>query len=162
MQGRCVRFSNDLRLIKQIVNQLLEFLDTEDSMNKLSPYAHWTLRIALGSVFIYHGIIKFPNLNGLAQMMHMSVIMVFMLAVVETVGGLLVLVGGFYKDWMTRVGALLLMFPMLGAIFMVHWGQWNFMASKSHPMGGMEFQVTLLLVQLYLLIKGNSVANVTG
>jgi len=95
-------------------------------------------------------------------MMHMSVVMMFMVALVETVGGLLVVIGGFSKDWLTRVGALLLMLPMLGAIFMVHWGRLNFMASKSHPMGGMEFQVTLLLVQLYLLIKGNSVANVTG
>ncbi len=131
-------------------------------MNKLSPYAHWTLRIALGSVFIYHGLIKFPNLSGLSQMMHMPLVMIAMLAVVETVGGLLVVVGGFSKDWMTRVGALLLMMPMLGAIVMVHWGQWNFMPSESHPMGGMEFQVTLLLVQLYLLIKGNSVGNVTN
>lgn len=130
-------------------------------MNKLAPYAHWTLRIALGSVFLYHGLIKFPNLSGLSQMMHMPVFMIMMLALVETLGGLLVVIGGFSKDWMTRVGALLLMFPMLGAIGMVHWGQWSFMASKSHPMGGMEFQVTLLLVQLYLLIKGNSVANVT-
>ena len=34
---------------------------------------------------------------------------------------------------------------------LVHWGQWNFVASATHPMGGAEFQVTLLLMQLYLL-----------
>jgi len=26
----------------------------------LAPYAHWTLRLAVGSVFLYHGLTKFP------------------------------------------------------------------------------------------------------
>jgi putative oxidoreductase len=38
---------------------------------------------------------------------------------------------------------------------MVHWGQWSFVASDSHPMGGMELQVVLLLIGLYFLIRGN-------
>ena len=123
--------------------------------DKLAKQAHWLLRIALASVFLYHGIGKFPHLNQLAEMMKMSVTLIFLLATMETLGGLLVLVGGFCKDWATRVGALLLMPPMIGAIALVHWPQWNFVASKSHPMGGMEFQVTLLLIELYLFIKGN-------
>ena len=59
---------------------------------------------------------------------------------------------------MTRIGALMVIPVLLGAIFMVHWGQWNnFVQTESHPMGGMEFQVTLLLVALYLLVKGNNI-----
>ena len=50
----------------------------------------------------------------------------------------------------------MLISPMLGAIAMVHWPRWSFVASDTHPMGGMEFQVTLVLVSLYLLIKGNN------
>jgi putative oxidoreductase len=61
------------------------------------------------------------------------------------------------QDWMTRLGALLLIPPMLGAIAMVHWPRWAFTPSDTHPMGGMEFQVTLILIMLYLLVKGNSV-----
>ena len=33
---------------------------------------------------------------------------------------------------------------MAGAIALVHWGKWSFVASESHPMGGMEFQVVLM------------------
>ncbi len=135
-----------------------------NALNKLSPFAHWFLRVALGSVFLYHGISKFPQLNQLASMMQMPVAMIFVLAMMETVGALLVVLGGFLKDWMTRIGALLLIPVMLGAIFMVHWPLWNnFARTESHPMGGMEFQVTLLMIQLYLLVKGNTiVGSVSG
>ena len=90
-------------------------------------------------------------------MMKMPVLMIFLVATAETVGGTLVLLGGFFKDWMTRVGALVLVPVMLGAISMVHWGQWHFKATETHPMGGMQFQVTLLLLSLYLFVKGNKV-----
>ena len=40
---------------------------------------------------------------------------------------------------------------LLGAIFLVHWPRWSFVASESHPFGGMEFQVLLLGVALLLL-----------
>jgi len=126
-------------------------------LDQMSPYAHWFLRLALASVFLYHGLPKFSMLGQLAEMMNMSVAMILLIALLETIGSILVLLGGFLKGWMTRIGALLLMPVVLGAIFMVHWGQWNFMASESHPMGGIEFQVTLLCIQLYLLIKGNNV-----
>ncbi len=58
-------------------------------------------------------------------------------------------------DWETKLGALLLGPVLLGAIALLHCGQWHFKAKETHPMGGMQFQVTLLLVLLYLLIKGN-------
>ncbi len=73
----------------------------------------------------------------------------------ETTGGALILIGGFGPGWATRLGGLLIAPVMLGAIFMVHWGQWSFQATESHPMGGMEFQVTLLLIALYFLVVGN-------
>jgi len=45
---------------------------------------------------------------------------------------------------------------LLGAIFMVHWGRWNFTPAEGFPMGGMEFQVVLLLMALYFLVMGNA------
>jgi hypothetical protein len=38
-----------------------------------------------------------------------------------------------------------------------HWGQWHFMPSETHPMGGMQFQVTLLAILVYLVLNGNGV-----
>ncbi len=123
--------------------------------DKFADHAHWALRIALAGVFIYHGIGKLTGLSQFATMMELPLFVALLVALAETVGGTLVLFGSFLKDWMTRVGAAMIIPVMLGAIAMVHWGQWNFMATETHPMGGMEFQVTLLLVSLYLVMKGN-------
>lgn len=153
-------------------------------LNSLAPQAHWLLRIALASVFLYHGLPKFANLSGIAQMMGMPVFMLLLVALAEVGGSMLILLGGFMKDWMTRIGAFLQVPVMLGAIFMVHLPQgWNFMnvaimgpameqvvaaAEAGKGMvhvtapGGAEFQVTLLLIQLYLVIKGNAVKAETA
>ncbi len=127
------------------------------SLTKLSQHGHWLLRGAIASVFIYHGLGKFQNLAPMANMMNIPIVVLFLVAAAETVGGALIIFGGFLKDWMTRIGALILMPVMLGAIQMVHWGQWHFKVTETHPMGGMQFPVTLLLVLLYLFVKGNSV-----
>ena len=126
-------------------------------LDNIAPSAHWLLRVAIASVFLYHGLSKFMMLGPMAEMMGMPVAMIALVATMETVGGLLVILGGFLKDWMTRIGALLPMPVMIGAIAMLHWPQWHFKATASHPMGGMQFQVTLLLMLLYLFIKGNNV-----
>lgn len=125
-------------------------------LNNIAPYAHWALRIALAGVFVYHGIGKFANLAGFAQMAQLSQFVALLVALAETVGGILVVVGGFSKDWITRLGAFMFIPVMIGAIVMVHWGQWNFVPSETHKMGGMEFQVVLLLISLYLVITGNN------
>ncbi len=129
------------------------------SLSNYSQYAHWMLRLALASVFIYHGVPKLLHLVGTAKMLGMPVFIILLVARAEVVGGALVFAGGFFKEWITRVGALMLVPVLLGAIFMVHWGQWSFVASDSHPMGGMEFQVVLLLTTIYLLIKGNDLPD---
>ena len=133
-------------------------------MKFLSTNAHWLLRIALASVFIYHGLLKFSNLEGFAQMLPISYTAVVLVALAETVGGLLVLLGGFRQDKLsdlaTRVGAALNIPVIIGAISMVHWGRWNFVPSETHPMGGFEFQAVLLLIMFFLVIIGNrGVAN---
>ncbi len=128
-------------------------------MKFLTANAHWLLRIALASVFIYHGVLKFMNLEGFAQMLPISYLEVVLVASAETAGGLLVLLGGFRRDAIsdlaTRVGAALNLPVMIGAIALIHWGQWNFVPSASHPMGGFEFQAVLVLVMLYLVLTGN-------
>jgi len=121
--------------------------------------AHWLPRIALTSVLVFHGVLKFLNLEGFAQMLPISYLEVVLVAVAETVGGLLVLLGGFgdgvISDLATRIGAALNIPVVVGAIALVHWGQWNFVPSESHPMGGFEFQAVLILIMMYLAIIGN-------
>ena len=128
-------------------------------MNLLTTNAHWLLRIALASVFVFHGVLKLMNLEGFAQMLPISYTEVVLVAIAETGGGLLVLLGGFrdgaLSDLATRIGAALNIPVIIGAISIVHWGRWNFVPSESHPMGGFEFQAVLLLVLLFLVITGN-------
>ena len=128
-------------------------------MKLLTTNAHWLLRIALASVFVFHGVLKFMNLEGFAQMLPISYTEVVLVALAETGGGLLVLLGGFrdgaLSDLATRIGAALNIPVIIGAISIVHWGRWNFVPSESHPMGGFEFQAVLLLVLLFLVITGN-------
>ena len=128
-------------------------------MNLYSSNAHWLLRIALASMFVFHGVLKFMNLEGFEQMLPISYLQVVLVAAAETAGGLLVLAGGLGTDKIfdlaTRVGAALNIPVIFGAISMVHWGRWNFVPNETHPMGGFEFQAVLLLIMFFLVITGN-------
>ena len=131
-------------------------LITHSSLNKFAAtHAHWALRVALASVFIFHGVGKLAGVEQFAQMMNLSYAVALLVALAEFGGGVLVLLGGFTRSWVTRLGASFFVPVLLGAIMMVHWGQWNFVANEAYPMGGSEFQVTLLLISIYLLIRGN-------
>lgn len=130
-------------------------------LNQLAPYAHWFIRLTISSVFIFHGVLKFMDLEGFSQMLNLSVPVMTMVALAEGLGGGLVLLGGLSRDQksdlMTRVGALVCIPVLLGAIALYHWGRWNFVPADGFPMGGMQFQVTLLLICIYLLLKGNNI-----
>jgi putative oxidoreductase len=126
--------------------------------DRFTENAHWLLRIGVVSVFLYHGILKFSNLEGFATMLPISYTEVVFVALAN-VGSVLVILGGFRNDVIsdlaTRIGAALNIPVMAGAIALVHWGRWNFVPTETHPMGGMEFQATLVLLMLYLVITGN-------
>ncbi len=126
--------------------------------DRLTANAHWLLRLAIVGVFVYHGVLKFSNLDGFATMLPISYTQVVFVALAN-IGSVLVILGGFRNDWLsdlaTRIGAAFNIPVMVGAISLVHWGRWNFVPTDTHPMGGMEFQVILVLVMLYLVIAGN-------
>lgn len=127
------------------------------STASFARHAHWLLRIGFASVFIFHGVGKFAAPAQFAEMMQLPLLVTLLVALAEVGGGLAVVVGGALRqDWVTRLGGLVTIPVMIGAIGMVHWGQWSFVATDSHPMGGMEFQVVLLLMGLYFLLRGNS------
>ncbi len=116
-------------------------------LSSLSPHVHWGLRLSLAATFIYHGATKLP-VEG--PMMGMPAAMVWMLALAELAAGVLLIAGAFGKEVLTRVGALIVIVVMVGAIAMVHAKNgFNFMN------GGMEFQILILVTGLYLAAKGN-------
>jgi putative oxidoreductase len=121
----------------------------------LAAHAHWLLRAGFASVFLFHGVGKFADLGGFAGMMGLPVFIAVLVALAEVGGGLALIAGGFLRSAvLTRLGALAAIPVLIGAIVLVHWGQWSFVASETHPMGGMEFQVVLLMIALFFLITG--------
>lgn len=126
----------------------------------LVRHSHWVLRIGFASVFLFHGVEKFVmGIGGFAAMMNLPVTVAFLVALAEVLAGVGIIAGATVRnrfgDILTRLAGLAAAPVLLGAIAMVHWGQWSFVASDSHPMGGMEFQVVLLLLALSFILRGN-------
>lgn len=129
----------------------------DEALDRVAVHAHWLPRIAIASVFIYMGIDKLVGggIGAFANIMGLPVLIALLVALTEIGAGALVVLGALTNGWITRLGALMTVPVLLGAIFMEHWGQWHFLPTATHPLGGMMFQVTLLLVALYMLIRGN-------
>ncbi len=126
-----------------------------DALDSLKPHAHWLLRIGLAGVFVFHGIGKAMALGGFSQMMGLPIPVAALVTFAELAGGVGIIVGAFTNDLITRLAGLAIAPVMLGAIFMVHWGRWDFAPAEGFPMGGMELQVVVLLTALYFLVMGN-------
>lgn len=120
-----------------------------------SQYAHWFLRAMVAATFIYHSWGKFLNLKGFAAAAGLPLPLALLAALGEFAGAVLLLAGGFYKAWLTRLAVLPLMVIMLVAVLKYHWGQWSFLPSQTHPTGGIEFPLFLLVACLYMFLKGN-------
>jgi putative oxidoreductase len=124
----------------------MEFLKT------LAPFAHWGLRLSLAATFIYHGLGKFPP-DGFSQGTGLPLPVAWLVALGE-VGAGVALIGGavLAREILTRLGGLIVIVIMIGAIFMVHLKN-GFSVSN----GGYEFQLLMLVTGLYFLLKGNDV-----
>ena len=126
-----------------------------DQLNSLRPYAHWLLRGGFAAVFLFHGFGKVVAFSGFSQMMGLSVPVAGLVMFAEVAAGLGIIIGAFQNELITRLAALASIPVLLGAIFMVHGPRWSFTPAEGFPMGGMEFQVVLLLIAVYFLITGN-------
>ena len=62
----------------------------------------------------------------------------------------------------TRLAAAAIIVVVLGAIFTAHWPRWHFAPAEGFPMGGMQYQVLLLALSVWLLINGKITANEAG
>ncbi len=118
-----------------------------DFLKNLAPHVHWGLRLSLAATFLFHGATKFP-VEG--PMMGMPVAMIWVLALAEVAAGLMLIAGAFGKEMLTRLGALIVIVVMVGAIAMVHAKNgFNVMS------GSMEFQLLKLVSGLKMAAKGN-------
>ena len=133
-----------------------------DALDSLKPHAHWLLRIGFAGVFLFHGIGKIMAFGGFSQMIGLPTPVAALVTLAEVAAGVGIIVGAFTNDLITRLAGLAVVPVLLGAIFMVHWGRWNFTPAEGFPMGGMEFQVVLLLTALYFLVMGNDGLNRTS
>ena len=129
------------------------------AIRNLTPNAHWLLRVGLASVFLYHGFGKVPNIGGFAEMMSLPWSVAALVTFAEVAAGIGILVGAFNKELITRLAAVAMIPVLIGAIVLVHGPRWSFTPAEGFPMGGMEFQVVLLLGAIYFLIVGNATAK---
>jgi putative oxidoreductase len=116
-------------------------------LSPLAPHVHWAMRLSLAATFLYHGIAKFP-IAAFSEAMGMAVPLAWAVALAEIVGGAALIVGAFGKDSLTRIGGLIVIVIMIGAIGMVHLKQ---------GFTGMEFQLLMLAAGLYFAARGNEV-----
>ena len=74
-------------------------------MNALTPYAAFFMRLAVGGVFLVHGITKFHRgIPGTTMFLHeigfpFAVVFAVILIVVETIGAACVVLGIFTRFW---------------------------------------------------------------
>ena len=125
--------------------------------------AMWFLRLPFAIVFAGHGMGKLLMPAASAEMLALPVALVVLVGVAEVLAGIGAIVGGIerapQRALVDRLTGLAAVPVLLGAIVLVHWPKWSFVASESHPMGGMEFQVVLLGIALYLLLGAARPAN---
>ena len=118
------------------------------NLDKFNDVAVLLLRIGVGLIFIVAGWIK---LNGIENTIGffdsvgipLPVVMAWVVAIVEFVGGIMVLAGFF-----TRYPALLLAIIMVVAIFTVKLGAEN-------PFQAMRLDLALLCMSLALMVFGS-------
>lgn len=119
-------------------------------LDAFSNSAHWLMRLALAAVFLYHGAMISVNFEASAVKMNLPLWVTVLVGLAQIGGGLFIIIGGFWKDWMTRLGAAMLIPVMVGAIILVH-GKFGFDIRQN----GMEYNIVLLSMQLYFLFRGN-------
>ncbi|MGH7569909.1 MAG: DoxX family protein [Gemmatimonadales bacterium] len=115
-------------------------------MNSLTPYAAFFMRLAVGGVFLNHGIDKFQRgVAGVAGYLSslglpFATILAVLLIAIETVGAVCVLLGIF-----TRLWAMAMAVVMMGAI----------LVAKLPRGGSFELEALLLAGAVTLVALGD-------
>jgi uncharacterized membrane protein YphA (DoxX/SURF4 family) len=113
-------------------------------MNRLAPYAAFFMRLAVGGVFLRHGVTKFQNgIPAVAGFLHgigvpFATVFAVVITAVETVGAVCVLLGIF-----TRLWAACMAFEMVVAIVAAQLPQ-----GRNFELEGLLFAGAITLVAL--------------
>ncbi len=113
----------------------------------LMPWTMLLLRIAIGSIFVVHGLPKLKNPGQMGAGIGMSSGMVTVIGLVETIGAVAVIIG-----LLTPLGALGLAVIMAGAIY-YKTQKWHVPFTAMDKMGW-EFDLILLAAALLLMTTG--------
>ena len=120
----------------------------------------WFVRLPFSIVFAGHGAGKLLMPAASAEMLGLPVALILLVGLAEVLAGIGAVVGGVerapHRVLVDRLTGLAAAPVLIGAIAMVHWPRWSSVATESHPMGGMEFQVVLLGIALYLALGGKA------
>ncbi len=112
--------------------------------NKLPEIAHLGIRLAIGTIFIVQGSGKFnPGVAGFLTSMGLPAELQIPIALAETIGGILLIVGV-----LSRISSSILSIIMLGAIFVVKG------ASNLVGEGGYALDLMLLAGNLLIIVAG--------
>jgi len=128
-----------------------------DGRKPMDRHAHWFVRLPFAATFIGHGAGKLLMPVASAGMLGLPAWLLVLVGLAEVLAGLGALLGGLshpLANLATRLSGLAAVPVLIGAIAMFHWPRWSFVASESHPLGGMEFQLLLLGVALWFLLGG--------
>jgi putative oxidoreductase len=119
--------------------------------DQTAPYAALLLRLALGVMFVAHGLLKvfvftLPGIVGFFESVGFPGWLAYLTVLAEVGGGALLILGAY-----TRWVALALLPVLLGAA-QVHWGNgWMFSAEG----GGWEYPMFLAIASVVLALLGD-------
>ena len=119
--------------------------------NRLAPYGAFTLRAALGVMFLAHAYLKLavftvPGFEGFLGKVGLSAFLAWPIILAELIGGAAILTG-FYS----RVVSIALLPVLLGALVVHAPNGWVFNA----PSGGWEYPAFLAVVALAHILIGD-------
>ena len=119
--------------------------------NKLHDITHFGIRAAIGVIFIVEGSGKFsPGFAGFLTNIGLPVEMQIPIALAETIGGILLIVGV-----LSRISSSILSIIALGAIFHVKG------ASNLTGEGGFAIDLMLLAGNLLIIVAGPGRASIS-
>ena len=115
----------------------------QSKIDRYQAYAPLVLRLAVGIVFLAHGISKFGDLAGFTQMvvgigMPAASLLAGVVAAIETIGGLALILGVG-----TRIAAALLAVILVVAIVTIK-AELGLIAPMGAPLPGAELDLALL------------------
>lgn len=125
------------------------------AVDPLDPNLHWLVRAAYAGILLFHGQAKLAGGSAVLAQVGALPVAPGLVGGLEVAAGLLLLLGGTGRAWATRLAGLAATPVLIGAIVLVHWPRWSFVATEARPLGGMEFPALMLALAVFFFVRGN-------